>query len=192
MGETKAAVWVSDCWKPQLRAPAADHQLCLPHQIRNLQGLIDKRPHLQWAREMQALFREAVHLAHRRATLTQRGFKRQIRILEKRLDRLLERKLTGKTALNLLNRYRTHRQHLFVFLHRPDVPADNNACERALRPSVIHRKVMGSFRSEWGPRAYAALATVLNTAKRKGENVFQTLVSLMGKPVLHHLNPSTA
>jgi hypothetical protein len=36
------------------------------------------------------------------------------------------------------------------------------------------------------------LATVLNTAKRKGENVFQKLVSLMGKPVLHYLNPSIA
>ena len=43
-----------------------------------------------------------------------------------------------------------------------------------------------------GPRAYAALATVLNTAKRKGENVFQKLVSLMGKPILHYLNPSIA
>jgi len=75
---------------------------------------------------------------------------------------------------------------------RNAVPADNNACERALRPSVIHRKVMGSFRSDWGPRAYAVLATVLNTAKREGENVFQKLVSLMGKPVLHYLNSSIA
>ena len=192
MGDTQAEVWVSDCWKPQLRAPARMHQLCLPHQIRNLQGLIDKRPHLRWAREMQALFRAAVHLDHRRDALTEWGFQRQVCCLEERLDRLLARPLTGKTALNLLERYRTHRHHLFVFLHRADVPADNNACERALRPSVIHRKVMGSFRSEWGPRAYAALAAVLNTAKRKGENVFQKLVSLMGKPILHYLNPSFA
>ncbi len=77
----------------------------------------------------------------------------------------------------MLNRLRTHRDHLFVFLHRTDVSPDNNACERALRPSVIHRKVMGSFRSEWGPQAYAALATVLNTAKRAGENVFQKVTT---------------
>ncbi len=31
---------------------------------------------------------------------------------------------------------------------------------------------MGSFRSDWRPRAYAALATVINTTKRRGENVF--------------------
>ena len=52
-------VWVSDCWKPQLNAPAKQHQICLPHQIRALQGLVDRRPHLRWARQIQALFRQA-------------------------------------------------------------------------------------------------------------------------------------
>jgi transposase len=192
MRDARAQVWNSDCWKPQLNAPADLHQLCIPHQIRNLQGLIDQRPHLRWAQEMQDLLRAAVHLWHRRDELTSSGFQGQVTRLEKRLDELLHRRVTGRRAVNLLDRYRTHRKHLFVFLHRSDVSPDNNACERALRPSVIHRKVMGSFRSEWGPRAYAALATVLNTAKRAGENVFQKLVSLMGKPVLHYLNLQTA
>jgi transposase len=192
MREARAEVWNSDCWKPQLNAPADLHQLCIPHQIRNLQKLIDERPHLRWAREMQDLFRGAVHLGHRRDELTIPGFQGQVTRLEKRLDELLHRRVTGRLAVNLLDRYRTHREHLFVFLYRPDVPPDNNACERALRPSVIHRKVLGSFRSEWGPRAYAALATVLNTTKRAGENAFHKLVSLMGKPILHYLNPSMA
>ena len=188
MREARAEVWNSDCWKPQLNAPADSHQLCIPHQIRNLQKLIDERPHLRWAQEMQALFRAAVHLWHRREALTAPGFQGQVTRLENRLDALLHRRVLGRLAVNLLDRYRTHRAHLFVFLHRPDVSPDNNACERALRPSVIHRKVLGSFRSEWGPRAYAALATVLNTAKRAGGNVFQKLVSLMGKPILHYLD----
>jgi transposase len=192
MRDAHAEVWNCDCWKPQLNAPADLHQLCIPHQIRNLQKLIDERPHLRWAQEMQDLFRGAVHLGHRRDELTVPGFQGQVTRLEKRLDELLHRRVTGRLAVNLLDRYRTHREHLFVFLHRPDVPPDNNACERALRPSVIHRKVLGSFRSEWGPRAYAALATVLNTAKRAGENAFQKLVSLMGKPILHYLDLQTA
>ena len=192
MRDARAEVWNSDCWKPQLNAPADLHQLCIPHQIRNLQKLIDERPHLRWAQEMQNLFRGAVHLGHRRDELTVPGFQGQVTRLEKRLDELLHRRVTGRLAVNLLDRYRTHREHLFVFLHRPDVPPDNNACERALRPSVIHRKVLGSFRSEWGPRAYAALATVLNTAKRAGKNAFQKLVSLMGKPILHYLDLQTA
>jgi len=187
MGDHCADVWQSDCWKPQLNAPSQQHQLCIPHQIRNLQGLIDQRPHLTWAREVQALFRAAIHLRHRRDDLTPVSFRRQVTVMEKRLDRLLQRRVTGRLAQNLRERYRTHRNSLFVFLHRTDVSPDNNACERALRPSVIHRKVMGSFRSEWGPKAYAALASVLNTTKRSGANVFQKLVALMGKPVLPYL-----
>ena len=191
MDECRAEVWLSDCWKPPLNAPADRHQLCLPHQVRALQGLLDKRPRLAWAREMQTLFRAAMHLGKRRETLTARGYGRQVTILERRLDRLLARRVSGVGA-NLLDRYRTHRAHLLVFLYRADVPSDNNACERALRPSVIHRKVMGSFRSDWGAPAYAALATVLNTAKRAGENVFQKLIHLLGTPVLHFLQPSIA
>ncbi len=187
MRKCEAEVWVCDCWKAQLNAPAKRYQLCLAHQIRNLQGLIEKRPHLAWAREMQALFRKAIRLGNRRETLTAPRYASQIDKLEKQVARLLQRRVRG-VGKNLLDRYRKYRQALFVFLERADVPAHNNACERALRPSVIHRKVMGSFRSDWGAQAYAALATVLNTAKRNGQSAFQKLVQLLGKPVLPFLS----
>ena len=186
MGEAQAEVWVCDCWKAQLNAPAKICQICLAHQIRNLQGLIDKRPRLEWAKEMQALFRKAMRLGNRRENMTERGYHSQVTIIEKQLQRLLKRRFRG-LGTNLLERYRKYRTSLFVFLNRNDVPADNNACERALRPSVIHRKVMGSFRSEWGAQTYAALTTVLNTAKRNGKSAFQKLVQLMGPPVLPFL-----
>jgi transposase len=186
MQECEAEVWVSDCWKAQLNAPAKMCQICLSHQIRNLQGLIDKRPRLAWAREMQILFRKAIHLRNRQEKMTERGYQRQVAIIEAELQRLLQRTFSGLGS-NLLDRYRKHRNSLFIFLQRKDVPAHNNACERALRPSVIHRKVLGSFRSDWGARAYAALATVLNTAKRNRQSAFQKLVQLMGTPVLPFL-----
>ena len=186
MQECEAEVWVCDCWKAQLNAPAKICQICLSHQIRNLQGLIDKRPCLAWAREMQTLFRKAIHLRNRQEKMTETGYKRQVVIIEKRLEQLLKRKFKGLGS-NLLDRYRKYRISLFIFLHRTDVPTHNNACERALRPSVIHRKVLGSFRSDWGAQAYASLATVLNTAKRNGQSAFQKLVQLMGTPVLPFL-----
>jgi len=187
MRECEAEVWVCDCWKAQLNAPAKLRQICLAHQIRNLQGLIDRRPQLRWSKEMQALFRQAIRLGNRREHMTERGYQRQVLLLHRHLERLLKHRFRG-LGTNLLERYRKYRDSLFVFLQRSDVPADNNACERALRPSVIHRKVMGSFRSEWGAQAYAALTTVLNTAKRHGESTFQKLASLMGTPILPFLD----
>jgi transposase len=79
---------------------------------------------------------------------------------------------------------------LLVFLQEPEVPPTNNACESALRPSVIHRRATNGFRSERGAQGYAALATVLETAKLQGRNLFDTLVELLSQPVLHHLNTS--
>ena len=189
MQECEAEVWICDCWKAQLNAPAKIRQICLSHQIRNLQGLIDKRPRLAWAREMQTLFRKAIHLRNRQEKMTERGYQRQAQMTEKRLAQLLQRTFKG-LGRNLLERYRKYRNSLFIFLHRTDVPAHNNACERALRPSVIHRKVLGSFRSDWGAQGYAALATVLNTAKRNGQSAFQKLVLLMGIPILPFLSQS--
>lgn len=187
MGSARAGTWVCDCFPAQLNAPAERFQLCLAHQIRNLQGLIDQAPRLQWARELQALFRAAIHLGKRRAELTERGFTRRVTEMEHRLDRLLARPVKTPAAGALVKRYRKHRAHLLVFLHDPAVPPHNNAAERALRPSVIHRKVTGGFRSAWGAHAYAALASVVDTAKLRGQSVFATLVALMGQPVLPYL-----
>jgi len=188
MAQATVAVWVSDCWKPQFRAPAQRFQICLVHQIRNLQGLIERFPGLPWLRQMQQFFQKAIHLGKRRTELTERGYARQVKIMEKRLDKLLHKQPYRLGARAIFRRYVTHRDKLLTFLHDARVPFHNNACERALRPAVIHRKVTGGFRSQWGAEAYAALASVIDTAKLRGRNVFETLVALMGAPVLPLLN----
>jgi transposase len=184
MAPATVEVWVSDCWKPQFRAPAQRFQICLVHQIRNLQGLMERFPRLPWLRYMQQFFRKAIHLAKRRSELTERGYARQVMIMEKRLDKLLQKRPYRLGARAIFRRYVTHRAKLLTFLHDARVPFHNNACERALRPAVIHRKVIGSFRSQWGAEAYAALASLIDTAKIRGQPVFATLVALMGTPVL--------
>ncbi|MDQ7037297.1 MAG: hypothetical protein Q9P01_21385 [Anaerolineae bacterium] len=46
--------------------------------------------------------------------------------------------------------------------------------EQALRNSVIYRKVTG-FRSDWGAELYANLISILETARRQGQSIFETL-----------------
>ena len=124
--------------------------------------------------------------------LTLTGYLRRVTEIENRLAELLAADQAGTAAQNLYQRYVKHRDHLLVFLRSPGVPPDNNACERALRPSVIHRKLTNGFRSEWAAKGYAALETVLETAKLQGRRVFDVLVELMGKPVLHYLDTSNS
>jgi transposase len=184
MGEVEVEVWGSDCLPAQLKAKAKRHQLCLAHQLRNLQAVVDRYCVLWWATAMQTLFRAAIHLHHQRTELPPDQFQNRVARLEQLCDWLLKRPLSQPEAVKLQRRYRKHRQHLFVFLYRTDVPPTNNVSERALRPAVVHRKVTGGFRSEWGANAYAAVASVIDTAALKGVSPFAAIQPLMGTPAL--------
>jgi len=86
---------------------------------------------------------------------------------------------TTSNGQRLRKRYLKHRDALFTFLHRPDVPADNNGSERALRESVVHLKVSSGFRSAWGAQAFATIATVLQTAEKQGQDALTALTSAL-------------
>jgi transposase len=184
MADATAEVWVSDCYSAQVKAPASELQLCLAHQVRNLQAVVDLYPASFWPRAMQAMFRSAIHSYNQRDQLSPPEFQAQVQRIERICDWLLKRSLEQREAKRLLKRYRKYRNCLFVFLHRSDVSPTNNISERHLRPSVVHRKVIGCFRSGWGARAYAAIASVIDTAELKGVSPFTTIQSLFGTPSL--------
>ena len=102
----------------------------------------------------------------------------------------LDRLLAGPTPTQLAARrffraVRRDRDDLFRFITRRDVPSTNNACERALRPSVIFRKVIGSFRATWGAKIYAAAATVIATGRLHGLTALAALRAVLaGQPVM--------
>ena len=184
MGPSQAEVWVSDCLTSQLKAPTQQRQICLAHQLRNLQAVVDLYPTAFWPKAMQVVFRYAICLHNQRHQLPAEQFSQQIRRIEQLCDWLLKRSLSQDRAARLQRRYYKYRQSLFVFLYRSDVEPTNNRSERALRPSVIHRKVIGGFRSGWGARAYAALASVIDTAELEGVHAFDAIQSLVGLPSL--------
>lgn len=62
---------------------------------------------------------------------------------------------------------------LFVFVADPRVPATNNAAERAVRPTVISRKISGGTRSAEGSTTKAALATLFGTWAVRGQNPYR-------------------
>ena len=81
----------------------------------------------------------------------------------------------GDAAEKLRRRIARDRAHLFLFVTDRAVSATNNACERALRPSVIFRKVTNGFRSEWGAQTYAAFRSWSGTTKANGRSVLREL-----------------
>ena len=192
LGETRPEGWVSDLWRPQLQVDADTHQVCLSHQIRNLTYAVEADGYTGrvWAVELRHLLGRAIHLHGIRDTLTADSFTRRRRRIENAVDRSVFRTFLPEqpdtaNARRLQARYREHRASLFIFFDRPDVPPTNNASEQDLRPSVIHRKVTGGFRSQLGADVSAIVTSLLTTARKRGENLFQALRSVAGTSPLH-------
>ncbi len=72
-------------------------------------------------------------------------------------------------------RLRDSRDGVLRLARDPAVPAPGNEAERALRPLKVRQRISGSFRSEAGARNHAALRTVLDTARKQGWNLLETL-----------------
>jgi transposase len=192
LGETRPDSWVSDLWSPQITVDAATHQLCLAHQIRNLSYAAEADGYLGlvWAVELRHLFGRAIHLHASRETIPPASFTLRRRRIENAVDRLIFRTfLPGQpdtaNARRLQARYREHRASLFVFLDRPDVPPTNNASEQDLRPSVIHRKVTGGYRSWAGAEVSAILTSLFATTRKQGQSFLALIRSIAGPSPLH-------
>ena len=166
-------VWVADRYAAQ-NGHGIERQLCLAHLLRDSQYAIDEGD-TTFAPGFKRLLLRAVAIGRRRETL-QDGTLVQYRAdLDRRLTKLLGQPPTTSAGRKLARAIRRCRNDLFVFLTRRDVPYTNNGCERALRPSVIFRKVTGCFRSHWGARLYAAAVSVIATAKLNGKSALQAI-----------------
>ena len=102
MGAQVAEVWVSDCLTSQMKAPARPRQVCMAHQLRNLQAVIDAYPVLFWPKALQTVSRSAIHLHHRSQQLPPEQFCAQVARIERLCDRLLERSLAPPQAAKLV------------------------------------------------------------------------------------------
>jgi transposase len=187
LGDTRPEGWVSDLWSPQVKVDAETHQICLAHQIRNLTYAVEVDGYTGrvWAIELRHLVGRAIHLHTIRETLTPASFTLRRRRIENAVDRLVFRTFLPDqpdtaNARRLQARYREHRASLFGFFDHPDVPPTNNASEQDLRPSVIHRKVIGCYRSQRGADVSAILTSLLATARKRGHNFLDVLRSVAG------------
>ena len=58
---------------------------------------------------------------------------------------------------------------LFVSVWRPEVPSENNAAERCIRPRVVSRKISGGTRTSAGSETMAVLSSLFATWQLRGE-----------------------
>ena len=183
LGEEFAGVLVSDFY-------AAYHhydgpkQRCWAHLLRDIHDQRSLYPEDQslarWAEAVTLLYRQAKAFTHpsepqrRSAELA----------LEHRLLALCHPYLADPAApkAKLCRRIEKHIKELFVFVAQPEVPPDNNAAERSLRPLVTSRKISGGTRSHQGTDTKMTLASIFGTWRAQALNPLTTCRQLLASP----------
>jgi transposase len=139
-------------------------------------------------REMMDGHRPAVWLSDRYTaqqghgrvtTLSTSTLSAKRRTLERQLSDILAPASSCDLTRALQAKISRARDQLLTFLDHPGlVEATNNACERALRPAVVQRKVTNGYRAMWAAQGEAAIRTVVDTARlTPGATVFGTILA---------------
>jgi len=181
LGQAKPKVWLSDRLAAQGKHAAA-HQYCLAHLIRDAQYAIDAGDTV-FAPDFKRFLQEACAVGRRRPDLADATIKAHERRLLRQLDRLLALKPTVPAGRHLRDAIIVDaRDKLLVFLKRRDIEPTNNASERALRPSVIFRKVTNGFRSAWGAKVYADICSIVATGRLAGRSALASIRAALAAP----------
>ena len=172
-GDIRPMVWVSDMLGSQ-RGHAVEWQVCLAHLLRDATYAIECGD-TAFSAAFKRLLLRAIAIGRRRDELKDITLMQYLADLDRRLNRIMADVPIGEPGRKLRKRIAANRAHLFVFITNRGVPYTNNVSERHLRPSVIFRKVTNGFRCEWGAETYAALRSLVSTAKANRAPVLSVL-----------------
>ena len=67
------------------------------------------------------------------------------------------------------------KDYITTCLYYPDVPAENNFCERSIRNVKLKLKVSTNLRSMQGAENYAIIRSIIDTSILQGKNVWTAL-----------------
>jgi transposase len=137
----------------------------------DIRGLLERatRGALRFPRKVQDFLREALALRDRRddGTIGAHGLAVVRGRLEKRLDRLLDGRLSHPGNRTFQKHLVGHREEILTFLYEPDIEATNWPAEQAVRPLGVNRKVFGGNRTAAGGHAQEVLGSVFATLAQR-------------------------
>lgn len=163
------------------------HQRCWAHLLRDAHELRLDHPDdpavQEWVDGVKTLYHTARDWVREHPLATnaerERAQRRFERELQTQSSPFVKKPVPQRVLCERIERFLPE---LFVFVGDPRVPATNNAAERAVRPTVISRKISGGTRSEEGSKTKAALASLFGTWAVRGENPYIACLAAITSP----------
>lgn len=176
MGEHRPKLWLSDGYSAQ-QGHGKYHQTCLAHLARDIAYAVEASDDMTPMR-LKLWLDKVFVLAGSLSSFATSTVKAKRRELESSLADILASTPTCEIAEAIRAKLARASPRLLTFLYFPgEIDVTNNGCERALRPSVIQRKVTNGFRSMWAAEGDCAVRTVVDTQKLGGQSPFQTILT---------------
>jgi len=152
-------------------------QLCWIHEIRHYLKLF---PRLKLHREkLQGVTTQWRTFYHEAKAYRQQPTQEKKDRIRNLFDEIT-RQSTGYEQLDRqLALTKKKRKKLLLFLTYPIVPMQNNQAERDIREFVILRKISGETKSLAGDRSIERHLSVIQTARKQGLHIFETLHGLL-------------
>lgn len=172
---------VTDFWRAYESVVVEDRQYCLVHLLRELEKVDEHNGGTEWqafARQLRRLVRDGIRL-RKRPDFAPARYDRRIKLIHRRLCVLADAEYADPDARRLGARISRHRDHLFTFLDRPEVPFENNHAERQIRPAVTMRKNILCNRSADGADTQAVLMSVYRTLRLRGHDPTKTIAAAL-------------
>ncbi len=186
LGSDFEGILSSDCFSAYNPQTANAKQKCLTHLERDLKALQTSRfaGNREFATKVLQVLWQArtAHRDYLEGKLNREELARCRVLRETKLKEILSDTLTQNPpsdTLRLMGRLQRHWDEWFTFLSHPEVKPDNNDAERALRPIVVHRKVSGGARSDWGAQLVAQMFSFLETMRLQGSEAIASLCELL-------------
>jgi hypothetical protein len=174
---------ITDFWSPYDAVVCADKQKCWPHLLRDAAAVSEKHgDHPEWklfSRRLVNVYRDAKKLQTQSPLMAEADYDLAVARLEQRLAKLGSESWGHADAKRLSKRMAKYGSELLTFLWYDDVPSDNNAGERAIRPAVMIRKNSYCNHSDRGALTQSVLMSVLRTLLVRGHQPLDTILQAL-------------
>jgi transposase len=193
-------VAMHDYWCSYL-SYGCDHVLCHAHHLREL-IFCEEQEKSRWAKAMKGLLLDVFdHVEEERqkgeCALSAKDFGaylyRYWEIMEQggkehpepRRQENRRGRTTKSRTRNLLERFIEYGAEMLRFACDFSIPFTNNVAEQAVRMMKVKQKISGCFRSKEGAQNFALIRSYIDTIRKQGLSILQSLKELIeGKPWL--------
>lgn len=171
------------------------HGECIAHLLRYLIKNTQETGN-DWSQTLYDLLCAVLHWKHICQSQNMRGFNAEaLSLISETYDGIVAEgrrqnlttngEIASKEERRLLNRLEKYKDNHLLFAWDFEVEFTNNMSERDLRKCKGRQKMAGGFRTDAGKTLYCRMMSIIETAKRKGEDLLEVIKAIFQRGMLN-------